>query len=109
MRWCIENLKNEFPSAKIVIITPIQCAYGVRNINIQMPRNERIKSTAYRLGCMVFDAFSESGIYSGFETSGSMGMYLVDGLHPYPPTGGKVLGEYISNKMMAYLSSEKGI
>ena len=99
LRWSYEKLTEEFPNSRIIIITPIQCAVNVREFNIQKQKAVRIKEISDRLACITFDAFNESGIYSNLESSNTVGRYLVDGLHPYPATGGKQLGNYLTNKM----------
>ena len=105
MRWCVEALRNAFPHAEIIIITPIQCAIDIKTHQLQHDKNTRIKDIAARLGCTVFDAYAESGIYSNLEHRDQVGKYLIDGLHPNPTTGGKQYGNYLSNRFKSFIVS----
>lgn len=96
MRWCVEKVQVLYPNAKIFFVTNIQSAS--RYHNHQKSKRDKTISICERMSINVFDAFSESGIYSRFETSGANGKYLIDGLHPND-NGAKLIAKYIQKKL----------
>lgn len=101
MRYSVETLQSLYPDAQIFICTTIQSAEDIKGYNSNyIIKNNVIKDVAYRLSVPVIDV-GECGIYGRYETKGSEGKYLYDGLHPNEK-GGKLLGEYISREYIGW-------
>lgn len=95
MRYAVETLQGLYPSTQIFICTTIQSAQNTKDWNIHLKnKNPKLKELAYRLALPCIDV-AECGIYGAYESNGSEGKYLADGLHPNT-AGGYRLGEYIA-------------
>jgi len=94
IRWSVETVRNLYPYAHILLVTPYQVAIGKATYNILKSTRDVIMESALRLGAPCIDLFNTSGIYSGFEANGAAGRYLSDGLHPNTE-GGRVIANRI--------------
>ena len=106
MRANIEILKALYPTATIIVSTPIQSPY--KYFRPYIPNTcTWIKKFAEFYSCPVIDAYSESGISAFFEKgwddmsydSNNAGRYLFDGLHPNSD-GYRLLVNYFSKKIV---------
>lgn len=112
LRANIEALKALYPTATIIVSTPIQSPY--KYFRPYIPNTcTWIKKFAEFYSCPVIDAYSESGISAFFEkgwddmsyNGDNAGRYLFDGLHPNVD-GYKLLSNYFSNRINTiYVSS----
>lgn len=105
LRANIEALKALYPTATIIVSTPIQSPY--KYFRPYIPNTcTWIKKFAEFYSCPVIDAYSESGISAFFEkgwddmsyNGDNAGRYLFDGLHPNVD-GYKLLSNYFSNRI----------
>ena len=78
IRWCFWKIKEHYPNAICFVATPIQRA----DVEPFYKIIEAIQKMAERYNFIVIPAHSESGIIREFETQGSAGRWLYDGLHP---------------------------
>ncbi len=92
MRWCLQRVMEEYPLARVFVLTPIQTAMPDHNEKIekQIPIMREI---AGAMSAQVIDCFHNAGICEKFEVIGGMGKYLRDGLHPDEP-GQTLEGRY---------------
>lgn len=97
-RWCFYTLTNAFPNTKWFYGMPIQRAdYTVGQMqSLLVP----IRMMAESYGFTIINATGESGIIRDFETTGSPGRYLNDGLHP-KDNGKRLMGAYYARKIMS--------
>lgn len=94
IRWSVETLKAAFPTAQIILISPVQTAQKGTSLpaNAVRMRNVRqiIATSASKLGVKYIDGFS-SGIIASMEP----GRYLQsDGVH-LTTLGAEVFSQYI--------------
>ncbi len=82
MRWCIQRIMEEYPKARIFVLTPIQTATPEHNKKIEKQIDTVMKKVAGAMGAQIIDCFHNSGICEKFEVIGGTGKYLKDGLHP---------------------------
>lgn len=99
IRWAHWTLTENYPGAVIIVATLTQRASAsvytyVREATIKMGETYCIN---------LFDATTESGIIKQFETVGSEGRYLLDGLHPNE-AGKQLLGDYFAKKITKLLT-----
>ena len=106
LRANIEALKVLYPTATIIVSTPIQSPY--KYFRPYIPNTcTWIKKFAEFYSCPVIDAYSESGISAFFEKGwddmsydgDNAGRYLFDGLHPNSD-GYRLLANYFSKKIV---------
>lgn len=82
MRWCIQTIAENFPDARIFVLTPIQTADPDHNAKIEKQINEIFTKIAGGMSVQLIDCFHGCGICEKFEVKGGEGRYLRDGLHP---------------------------
>ena len=83
LRYAIECLYRNYPSATIFVFTPIQTnPDNYRTYDKLVTRGNVIKEMARRYSCNIVDALYEIGIVDEYESSDGSGYWLVDGLHP---------------------------
>lgn len=82
VRWCIQRIMEEFPNARVFVLTPIQAADPRLNAENEK-KIDVIKKVAGAMGAQVIDCFHGCGICEKFEVIGGEGRYLADGLHPH--------------------------
>lgn len=104
IRWCYEKLNGLYPDAKIMFATPIQSATSSREYAKQKAKADCIIANCERLSTPYIDAFTKSGIYSKYETEGSAGKYLKDGLHPNK-SGADILAKCYANEIAKELNT----
>lgn len=80
-RWCIQTIQENFPEARIFVMTPIQTATPEHNKKIEKTI-ECLTKICRGLSVQLIDAYSSCGICEKFEVIGGRGKYLKDGLHP---------------------------
>lgn len=98
MRWCIQKIMEEFPKARIFVLTPIQTATPEHNQKIEIQIETVMKKIAGAMGAQVIDCFHNCGICEKFEVIGGEGKYLMDGLHPHLE-GQALEGAYASKEI----------
>lgn len=82
MRHCIQTIAENFPDARLFVLTPIQSADPVHNAKIERQINEVFIKVAGAFGARIVDCFHNCGISEKFEVKDGEGRYLIDGLHP---------------------------
>ncbi len=82
MRWCIQTIAENFPDARIFVLTPIQTADPAHNAKIEKQINDVFIPVTNAMSVRLVDCFHNSGICEKFEVIGGEGRYLRDGLHP---------------------------
>ena len=82
MRWIYEKIMSVYPNAQVFFATPIQSASPQRTFAMLKNKRDVMAQNAERMSVNIIDAFYKSGVYSRYETLGSDGKYLIDGLHP---------------------------
>ncbi len=82
MRWCIQKIMEEYPLARVFVLTPIQTATPEHNKKIEIQIDTVMRKIAGAMGAQVIDCYHNSGICEKFEVVGGKGKYLRDGLHP---------------------------
>jgi lysophospholipase L1-like esterase len=92
LRYCYWSLREKYPNAVIFAGTPIQRPDTL----IYTDLRQAIIEMANTYCIYIIDAGVESGICKQFETWGSSGRYLKDGLHPNE-AGQKLQGHYYAN------------
>lgn len=97
MRWCLQTIMEEYPLARVFVLTPIQTATPEHNAKIEK-QIEIMRKIAGGMGAQVIDCFHNSGICEKFEVIGGTGKYLKDGLHPDVP-GQTLEGAYASKEI----------
>lgn len=95
LRWAMWTLRTKYQDALFYVGLPIQRASG------EQPETmlNAIREMAHRYNFIVIEATNESGIIRDFETSGSAGRYLYDGLHPNS-AGSQLIGALYANKIL---------
>ena len=92
LRYCYWALREKYPNAVIFVGTPIQRP----DTSIYTDLRQAIIEMANTYCLHIIDAGIESGICKQFETWGSAGRYLKDGLHPNEE-GKKLQGHFYAN------------
>lgn len=97
VRWCIQRIMEEFPNARVFVLTPLQTADPKHN-----SENEKkiaiITKIAGAMGAQVIDCYHNCGVCEKFEVIGGEGRYLIDGLHPHDK--GRILqGAYAAKEI----------
>lgn len=83
MRYAVEKITTEYPDCQVFILNILQSAHsGYQSRDSQISKNEIIKEMADYFSIPVMDQYDECGITRLYETQGSEGRYLSDGLHP---------------------------
>lgn len=100
-RYAIEKLQYIYPGVPIFWCSPIQAANSIRNVNNINDWNKNLHLLCDYSSIICVDS-NLCGICGIYETSGSNGKYLIDGLHPNE-SGAKVLGEYNARIISGYL------
>ncbi len=98
MRWCLQRIMEEFPNARVFVLTPIQTATPEHNRKIEVQIETVMKKVAGAMGAQVIDCYNNCGICEKFEVIGGQGRYLRDGLHP-AENGQKLEGEYAAKEI----------
>ena len=97
MRWCLQTIMEEYPQARVFVLTPIQTATPEHNAKIEK-QIEIMRKVAGAMSAQIIDCFHNSGICEKFEVIGGTGKYLRDGLHPDVP-GQTLEGAYASKEI----------
>lgn len=103
MRWCVQEIRFQYPNCKVFISLPIQAASTSKNTLLKDTKIPLMKGIAEALSVPIIDCFGECGITEKFEVENAPGRYLSDGLHPNV-NGGRLQGEYIYRKVIQHLS-----
>lgn len=82
MRWCIQRIMEEYPEARVFVLTPLQTATPEHNKKIETQIETVFVKVAGAMSAQIVDCYHESGICEKFEIIGGEGRYLRDGLHP---------------------------
>ena len=82
MRWCIQTIAENFPEARIFVLTPIQAADPKHNEKIEKQISQNFVRITGAMSVRLVDCFHNSGICEKFEVEGAEGRFLRDGLHP---------------------------
>lgn len=98
MRWCLQRIMEEFPKARVFVLTPIQTATPEHNRKIELQIETVMKKVAGAMGAQIIDCFHNCGICEKFEVIGGEGKYLRDGLHPDVP-GQQLEGAYAAKEI----------
>ncbi|MBR4554395.1 MAG: SGNH/GDSL hydrolase family protein [Ruminococcus sp.] len=98
MRWCIQRIAEEFPSARIFVLTPIQAADPAHNAKTEKQIREVFIPVAGAMGAQIIDCFHGCGICEKFEVPGGEGRHLRDGLHPLP-SGQQLEGRFAAKEI----------
>ena len=105
MRWEIETLKRKFPKAIIILSTPIQRFF--QNVVNMSAMNDAIRKIAFSYGCIVTDAYSESGSSIVIDSSiadQENRLYYLDGLH-LTNQGAEMYSKYMAGKIESGLNT----
>lgn len=78
LRWGVEQLRIQYPQAKIFICAPIQRANTAISTSFCSFIKDEIKKATGMLAVNFVNSYENSEIYAGLEP----GRYLGDGLHP---------------------------
>lgn len=82
MRWCIQRIMEEYPKARIFVLTPLQTATPKHNQKTEIQIETIMKKIAGGMSVQLIDCYHNCGICEKFEVIGGTGRYLRDGLHP---------------------------
>lgn len=82
MRWCIQTIAENFPDARIFVLTPLQTGDPEHNAKIEKQISQIFTKITGAMSVRLVDCFHNSGICEKFENKGAEGRYLRDGLHP---------------------------
>ena len=94
MRYVYENLRLNYPNAKIFFCSPIQAAESVDRAYLSIKaKGALIKAVCDRLSDVIFIDTFNCGICGFYESKGENGRDLIDGLHPNI-NGAKKIAEY---------------
>ena len=100
MRWCIQTISENFPDARIFVLTPIQAADPAHNAKIERQIREVFVKVTGAMSVQLIDCFHGAGICEKFENIGGEGRYLKDGLHP-KPNGQALEGAFVTSRIRA--------
>ena len=95
MRWCIQTISENFPDARIFVLTPIQAADPAHNAKIERQISEVFTKITGGMSVQLIDCFHGAGICEKFEVVGGEGRYLRDGLHP-KENGQELEGSFVA-------------
>lgn len=95
MRWCIQTISENFPDARIFVLTPIQAADPAHNAKIERQISEVFTKITGGMSVQLIDCFHDAGICEKFEVVGGEGRYLRDGLHP-KENGQELEGSFVA-------------
>lgn len=98
MRWCIQKIMEEYPLARVFVLTPLQTANPEHNEKIRTQIKTVMRKIAGAMGAQIIDCFHESGICEKFEVIDGEGRYLRDGLHP-KENGQMLQGAYATKEI----------
>lgn len=98
MRWCIQRIMEEFPLARVFVLTPLQTGNPVHNAKTEKQIETVMKKIAGGMSVQIIDCFHNCGICEKFEIEGGTGRYLRDGLHPDIP-GQTLEGAYAAKEI----------
>lgn len=82
MRWCLQKIMEEYPEARVFVLTPLQTANPEHNAKTVTQIETVMKKVAGAMGAQIIDCYNNCGICEKFEVIGGRGKYLIDGLHP---------------------------
>ncbi len=102
MRWCIQTIAENFPEARIFVLTPIQAADPEHNAKNERKISEVFAKITGGMSVQLIDCFHGCGICEKFEVIGDEGRYLRDGLHP-KENGQAREGAFVAAQMRAKL------
>lgn len=108
MRWITSKLRTKYPNAAIVFASPIQSAQNIgvdKSIDVFLAKEAKMRRACDHLSAKLIEATSRSGITGEFESNGTNGRYLIDGLHPNT-NGGNVLGTFYANSLISMFSKK---
>ena len=96
VRFTCESIRQEYPKAQIIIVTPYQSGLIARETAVRNVRDCLIES-AKRLSLKVINQTDDLGIYSYYESVTPL--YLrTDGTHP-SEEGKKLLARFVANEL----------
>ena len=98
MRWCLQKIMEEYPLARVFVLTPLQTATYEHNEKIRTQIKTVMRKIAGAMGAQVIDCFHECGICEKFENENAEGRYLKDGLHP-KANGQALQGSYATKEI----------
>ena len=98
MRWCLHAISENFPNARIVVLTPLQTATPEHNKKTELMIDTIMKKIAGAYCAQIIDCYHNCGIIEKFEIPGAKGRYLRDGLHPDEP-GQHLEGAYAAKEI----------
>ncbi len=98
MRWCLQRIMEEFPDARVFVLTPLQTANPEHNRKTEIQIETVLKKVAGAMGAQVIDCYHNCGICEKFEVIGGEGRYLADGLHP-KINGQNLQGAYVAKEI----------
>ncbi len=98
MRWCLQRIMEEFPNARVFVLTPLQTANPEHNHKTEIQIETVMKKIAGAMGAQVIDCYNNCGICEKFEVIGGEGRYLADGLHP-KQNGQNLQGAYVAKEI----------
>lgn len=98
MRWCLQRIMEEFPDARVFVLTPLQTANPEHNRKTEIQMETVMKKIAGAMGAQVIDCYNNCGICEKFEVIGGEGRYLADGLHP-KINGQNLQGAYVAKEI----------
>lgn len=98
MRWCLQRIMEEFPDARVFVLTPLQTANPEHNRKTEIQIETVMKKIAGAMGAQVIDCYNNCGICEKFEVIGGEGRYLMDGLHP-KENGQHLQGAYAAKEI----------
>lgn len=96
LRWSYWTTSQQWPNAKVYIVTPLQ--RPDYDMTTYAPIYAAIKAMAAEYNFTIIDATLESGIDLTYETTGMVGRWLKDGIHP-TEAGYRLVANLISQKI----------
>lgn len=98
LRFALETLYRNYPDATVFVIGPIQSATTNRTYDRIAARNAVMQKMADRYSAIYIDAASTIGIVDLYESNGSSGRWLRDGLHPNE-NGKQLYANYLAKRL----------
>ena len=96
VRFTCESIRQEYPKAQIILVTPYQSGLLARETAVRNVRDCLVES-AERLSSRIINQTDDLGIYSYYESKTPL--YLnADGTHP-SEDGKKLLARFIANEL----------